>query len=251
MSALLGTSVLEFIEISLPPFQLGLPLWLMSNFLPNTSVFLMLSQLWLSFINKYPLSSLWQKQSYLYNMWWLRNLDDNLYCWSTRAVQLCRKVNSHCYRNSSLKAVPAFSERWAMVICGQGQIFFKCTLFWIYLMPVDEYIGWDPVLLYYLLAVLGLRYYTGFSLAAGSGSYCLVSVLGLLTAVVSLVVEHRLRQVWSWHMGIYAPLHAESSQTRDWTCVLHWQANSLPLRHLGSPEVLFLSHKEKYATILI
>ena len=42
------------------------------------------------------------------------------------------------------------------------------------------------------LPVLGLHCCAGFSLVAVSGGYCLVAVLRLLTAVASLVVEHRL-----------------------------------------------------------
>ena len=51
---------------------------------------------------------------------------------------------------------------------------------------------------------------------------CLVAVCGLLTAVASLAVEHRLwahRLQWLWHMGLVAPRHVESSQTRDRTWV--------------------------------
>ena len=44
----------------------------------------------------------------------------------------------------------------------------------------------------YLLAVLGLRWCLSFSLVVASGGYSLVTVPRLLTAVVSLVVEHRL-----------------------------------------------------------
>jgi len=44
----------------------------------------------------------------------------------------------------------------------------------------------------FILAVLGLRCCVGFSLAAGSRGYSLVPMDRLLTAVASLVVEHRL-----------------------------------------------------------
>ena len=45
---------------------------------------------------------------------------------------------------------------------------------------------------YLFLAVLGLRCCVGFSLVAVSASYSLVVVHGLLIAVASLLVEHRL-----------------------------------------------------------
>ena len=48
------------------------------------------------------------------------------------------------------------------------------------------------ILFIYFWAVLGLCGCTVFSLAAASGGYTLVGVLGLLTEVASLVVEHRL-----------------------------------------------------------
>ena len=41
--------------------------------------------------------------------------------------------------------------------------------------------------------MLGLCCCAGFSLAAASGGYSLVAVHGLLIAVASLVVEHRLQ----------------------------------------------------------
>ena len=58
------------------------------------------------------------------------------------------------------------------------------------------------ILFYLFLAVLGLRCYLdfsllvvseGYSLGAVSGIYSLVAMQGLLTAVASLVAEHRLQ----------------------------------------------------------
>ena len=48
-------------------------------------------------------------------------------------------------------------------------------------------------------------------------------------------------------MGLVAPWHVGSSQTRDWTCVpLHWQTDSNPLYHQRSPNwVLKLARKWK------
>ena len=45
---------------------------------------------------------------------------------------------------------------------------------------------------YLFLAVLGLHYCMGFSLAAVSRGYSVVVVHGLLIAVASLVAQHRL-----------------------------------------------------------
>ena len=49
----------------------------------------------------------------------------------------------------------------------------------------------------FVLAVLGLRRCLGFSLVVASGGYSLAAVHGLLTAVASLVVEHRLQRAGS------------------------------------------------------
>ena len=49
--------------------------------------------------------------------------------------------------------------------------------------------------IYLFLAVLGLCCCAGFSLAAASRGYSLVVAQGLLVAVVSPVVEHRLYSV--------------------------------------------------------
>ena len=60
------------------------------------------------------------------------------------------------------------------------------------------------------------------SLAAASGGYSLVGVRLLLTVVACLVAEQRLTghglHHW-WCTGLVALRHAESSQTRDQTCV--------------------------------
>ena len=47
--------------------------------------------------------------------------------------------------------------------------------------------------IYLSLAVLGLSCCVGFSLVVASGGYSLLAVCGLLIAVASLVVEHRLQ----------------------------------------------------------
>ena len=44
----------------------------------------------------------------------------------------------------------------------------------------------------FIVGCVGLRFCTGFSLVVASGGYTLAAVRGLLLAVASLVVEHRL-----------------------------------------------------------
>ena len=79
---------------------------------------------------------------------------------------------------------------------------------------------------------------SGLSLVRASGSYSLAVVCGLLIATASLVGAPGSRapaQEW-WCSGLVAPRHVESSQTRDQTpSPLHWQAESQPLDHQGSP----------------
>ena len=77
-------------------------------------------------------------------------------------------------------------------------------------------------------------------------SSSLVVVLGLLIAVASLV-ERGLSGVGAsgaqnlGHMGLDAMQHVGSSPIRDQIrCLLHWQADSLPLNHQGIPHSLYL-----------
>ena len=98
--------------------------------------------------------------------------------------------------------------------------------------------------------MLGLRCYTGFSLVATSKGCSLVAVCRLLTVVASLVSENGL-------YGTQAPVAAvprldcTGSVVRvhrlscsmacgifpdqgSNPCLLHWQADSLPVSHEGS-----------------
>ena len=45
-----------------------------------------------------------------------------------------------------------------------------------------------------------------------------------------------------WLTGLVAPRHVGSSQTRARTRPLHWQADSQPLRHQGSPVIFFMKN---------
>ena len=49
----------------------------------------------------------------------------------------------------------------------------------------------------YVLAVLGLHCFMGFSLVVVSGGYFLDAVHRLLTAETSLVLKHRLKGAWT------------------------------------------------------
>ena len=101
----------------------------------------------------------------------------------------------------------------------------------------------------------------GSPIVAVSGSYSLVAVLRLLVGVASLVAEHGLQGMWAsvvvacglQRAGSIVVAHGLSCSTTGGIfpdqglnmCLLHWQVNSLPLSHQGSPENLlaFLSQK--------
>ena len=93
------------------------------------------------------------------------------------------------------------------------------------------------LLIYLYLAELGLPCCAGCSLAVLRRGYSLAVLRGFLTAVASLV-EHGLR-----HTGSIVVVHRLSCSAAHGTfpdqgwnlCLLHWQVDSLPLSHQGSP----------------
>ena len=110
-------------------------------------------------------------------------------------------------------------------------------------------------LLHYLfLAVQGLCCCTGFSLWQVGAPLCCtagVSLCWLLLqsmgsrahGVQSLQLPgSRAHAQELWRLGLVAPLHVGSSQIRDGTYLLHWQANFLPLSHQENPDICFLTY---------
>ena len=93
---------------------------------------------------------------------------------------------------------------------------------------------------YLSLAVLGLCYYVGFSLVTG---FSLVAVCGLLLAVASLVAEHGLEGALATVVGAYGLSCSTACGSfldqGSNPCLLHWQVDSLPLSHQGSPDLAF------------
>ena len=116
------------------------------------------------------------------------------------------------------------------------------------------------IYLFLLLALLGLHCSAGFSLFA---------MLGLLIVVTSLVVGHGL---WGAGLSVVAAPRLQSTGSRvvahglscsaarrilldqgSNPCPPHWQVDSLPLRHQGSPGVttfknLFLDPADSLVT---
>ena len=81
-----------------------------------------------------------------------------------------------------------------------------------------------------------------------SKDYSLVGVHRLLVVVASLIAERGLQSAWALVVeacrlsscGTYAPLLPFWDQGLK-LCLLHWQVDSLPLSHQGSPKNIFLS----------
>ena len=101
------------------------------------------------------------------------------------------------------------------------------------------------------MAALGLHCCAGFSLVAVSRGYSLAVVRELLTAVAtSLVAEQGLYGAWAsvgappglWSAGLIVVAYRLSYSLAcglldqgSNPCLLHWQADSLPLSHRGCP----------------
>ena len=85
------------------------------------------------------------------------------------------------------------------------------------------------------MVCVGLVAACGLSLAVVSKGYSLVAC-GLLTVVASLVAEHRFSSCGApVACGVFL---AQGSNP----CPLHWQVDSQPLYHQGSPEHKFFIH---------
>ena len=116
--------------------------------------------------------------------------------------------------------------------------------------------------IYLFLAALGLRCCMWAFSGCGERGLLFIAVYGLLTAVASLVVEHRLQAHGLQQLqhtgsvvvarglqsaGSVVVAHGLSCSTAcgifpdqgSNPCPLHWQADSQPLRHQGSPCDLF------------
>ena len=118
----------------------------------------------------------------------------------------------------------------------------------------------------YLLAELGLCCCVWAFSSCGERRLLFVAVRGLLIAVASLVVEHGLQVCGLqqlWHVGSVVVAHGLQStgsvvvvhglscsaacgifpDQGSNLCPLHWQADSQPLCHQGSPYAIFLNVK--------
>ena len=97
--------------------------------------------------------------------------------------------------------------------------------------------------IYLFLAVLGLRFVLGLSLVAASGGHSSKRCTGL-----SLLRPHLLWGTGSRCAGSVVVAHGPSCSTAcgilpdqgSNPCPLHWQADSQPLHHQGSPSACLL-----------
>ena len=90
--------------------------------------------------------------------------------------------------------------------------------------------------------MLGLHCHTGFSPVVDSRVYFPVDLHGLLTAAASLLVKHKLYSTVSIVVAHRFSRSAASGIFPDQglnLCLLHWQADSLPLSHQRKLKSLF------------
>ena len=114
-------------------------------------------------------------------------------------------------------------------------------MFWVFPINISNrtdivtlFLKFVYLFIYLLLAVLGLHCCAWAFFSCSEQGLLFGAVRGLLIAVASLVVEHRLQarslqQLWHvgsraqaqqlWCTGLVALRHVGSSQTRDRTCV--------------------------------
>ena len=99
-------------------------------------------------------------------------------------------------------------------------------------------------LIYLFMAVLGLCFCARAFSSCGKRGPLFIAVRGPLTIMASLVAKHRLQTRRLSNHGSWAQLlHGMWDLPRQGSnpCLLHWQADSQPLRHQGSPNGLFFT----------
>ena len=92
------------------------------------------------------------------------------------------------------------------------------------------------------MAVLGLRFCARAFSSCGKRGPLFIAMRGPLTIAVSLVAKHRLRRAGSVIVAHGLSRSAACGILPDQgsnPCPLHWQADSQPLSHQGSPIIYF------------
>ena len=101
--------------------------------------------------------------------------------------------------------------------------------------------------------MLGLRFCAGAFSSCGKRGPLFITVHGPLTIVASHVAEHRLQTRRLSSCGSRAQCSTACGIFPDQgsnPCPLHWQADSQPLRHWGSPSILFLRFIHFHASVV-
>ena len=104
------------------------------------------------------------------------------------------------------------------------------------------------------MAVLGLHFCARAFSSCGQWGPLFIAVRGPLTIAASLAVEHRLQSTGSVVVGHRISCSAACGILPDQgsnPCPLHWQADSQPLHHQGSPKCIFLSKEAKLKRLRI
>ena len=99
------------------------------------------------------------------------------------------------------------------------------------------------------MAVLGLRFCAGAFSSCGKWGPLFITVHGPLTIAASLVAEHRLQTRRLSNCGHGPSCSAACGIFPDQgsnPCPLHWQADSQPLRHQGSPKTILREKKRSW-----
>ena len=145
--------------------------------------------------------------------------------WGLPVLYGCVKIY---FLASCIFCVPVFHAHQVLIL--------RILKLFIYLFIVEGRIFY--LFIYLFLAVLGLRFVRGLSLVAASGGHSSSRCAGL-----SLLRPLLLRSTGSRRAGSVVAAHGPSSSAAcgifpdqgSNPCPLHWQADSQPLRHQGSP----------------
>ena len=109
----------------------------------------------------------------------------------------------------------------------------------------NEHCGTCLSFFYLFLAVLGLCFCARAFSSCGERGPLFIAVSGPLTIAASLVAEHRLQTRRLSSCGSWAQLLCgmwDLPRPGLEPVSLHWQADSQPLHHQGSPTCLFLNY---------
>ena len=121
---------------------------------------------------------------------------------------------------------------------------YASDIIWITFYPSVFCFCFKILFIYLFMAVLGLHFCARAFSSCGKWGPLFIAVRGPLTIAASPVAEHRLQTCTLSNCGSRAQLLRGMWDLPDQgsnPCPLHWQADSQPLRHQGSPILQFLN----------